>query len=268
GESLSYEAVVEGRAYDVQVEPLRSTAGEITGTVGITLDITERKRVDTALRESEERFRATFENAGIGMALGDMLGRSIKSNRALQEMLGYTEEQLRGMAFTEFSHPDDRELDWNLYRELAAGKRDRYEIEKRNIKKDGQVMWGHITVSLVKSRNGTPKYAIGMVEDITERKRAEDGPWKLNAELEQRVAERTEQLKVINRELEIRNSELTTTNEELEAFSYSVAHDLRSPLRQIQGFSRLLMEGHKAHLAPEAQQYLRTSPRAPSTWGS
>ncbi len=109
-----------------------------------------------SLRESEERFRATFENAGVGMALVDLQGHPIKSNPALRQMLGYSEEELSRMAFTEFTHPDDRDLDWGLFSELTAGKRDKYEIEKRYLKKGGGVVWGLLTASLVKDRHGRP----------------------------------------------------------------------------------------------------------------
>ncbi len=140
---------------------------------GITRDITKIKMAEEALRESEERFRATFENAGVGMALVDMQGHPIKTNPALREMLGYGEEELSRMAFTEFTHPDDRELDWGLFGELMAGKWEKYEIEKRYLKKDNSMVWGLLTVSLVKSGDGRPLYGVGMVQDITERKRAE-----------------------------------------------------------------------------------------------
>jgi PAS domain S-box-containing protein len=154
---------------------LRDANGNIIGTFGVSRDITERKRAEESLRESEERFRSTFENAGIGMALVDMQGHPIKSNPALQQMLGYDAEELSHMVFTEYTHPDDRELDWGLFGELAAGKRETYEIEKRFLKKGGDVVWGLLTASLVKDRQGCPVCAVGMVQDISERKRAEEG---------------------------------------------------------------------------------------------
>jgi PAS domain S-box-containing protein len=144
-------------------------------TVGMVEDITERKRSEELLRNSEERFRTIFENAGVGAALVDWEGHPVKCNPALQRMLGFTESELRSMAFTEFTHPEDKDLDWKLYSELVAGKRDKYEIEKRYIKKDGQLMWGQLTVSRVNNESGPPaKYMVGMVVDITERKRTEE----------------------------------------------------------------------------------------------
>jgi PAS domain S-box-containing protein len=149
-------------------------SGKPVRMLGTVQDITERKRAEEALRESEERFRVTFDNAGIGAALVDMKGRAFRSNPALQEMLGYSAQELSGMAFTEVTHPDDATADWALAQELFAGKRNRYQIEKRFIRKDGQVIWGRVTASLVRSAEGEPQYGIGMVEDITERKRAEE----------------------------------------------------------------------------------------------
>ena len=141
---------------------------------GIMVDITHSKRTAESLRESEERFRTTIENAGIGIAILDLNGRPILCNSALQKMLGYSQEELSRMVFTSFTHPDDRERDWQLYREILEGKRGDYQVEKRYIRKNGQFIWGRVTVSLVKDYHGQPKYAVGMAEDITERKRKED----------------------------------------------------------------------------------------------
>ncbi|MGA3328607.1 MAG: PAS domain S-box protein, partial [Terriglobia bacterium] len=166
----------DGSLVDVSLSmfPLTDSRGKVTGVASIARDITERKRAEVSVRESEERFRATFENAGIGIALVDMEGRALKSNLALRHILGYSEEEFSRMVFTEYTHPDDRELDWGLFSELAAGKWEKYEIEKRFLKKGGGVVWGLLTVSLVKGRGGRPVCAVGMVQDITERKLAEE----------------------------------------------------------------------------------------------
>jgi two-component system, cell cycle sensor histidine kinase and response regulator CckA len=137
-------------------------------------DITERKRSEEALRESEAKFRAIFENSGNGMAVVSLEGHPVECNRALVKILGYSEEQLRGMAFTDYTHVDDRELDWRLYGELIAGKLDKYEIDKRFIRSDGQTIWGSLIVSLVSDSAGRPKYGVGIVQDITERKKSEN----------------------------------------------------------------------------------------------
>src|SRR5579884_1528318 len=112
--------------------------------------------------DSETRFRAIFENSGSGMALVDMQGYPVECNPALLKMLGYTTEELCRMRFTDFTHPEDRDLDWNLYSELISGKRDRYEIEKRYIAKDGHTVWVNLVATLVADRKGSPKYAVGM----------------------------------------------------------------------------------------------------------
>ena len=161
--------------------------------IGVVQDISARKRAEELLRESEQRFRTIFENEGLGTSLVNRQGHPIKCNPAIQKMLGFTEQELRSLAFTEFTHPDDIDLDWRLYSELIDGKRDKYEIEKRYIKKDGQVMWGQLTVSRVKNKVGAPAdYVVGMVEDITERKRAERELRAAHDQLTKELAERTQ----------------------------------------------------------------------------
>ena len=174
--SLTFETehqTKQGRIFPVEVTATYLRFDEKEYSFAFARDITERAQAEAWLRESEERFRATFENAGIGMALVDMQGHPFKSNPTLQKMLGYSEEELKRMAFTEYTHPDDCELDWWLYGELTAGKREKYEIEKRFLKKGGGLVWGLLTVSLVKDAHGHPVCAVGMVQDISERKQTE-----------------------------------------------------------------------------------------------
>ena len=139
-----------------------------------TLHITERKRAEEALRESEARFRAIFKDAAIGIALVDMHGHPVESNPAFQKMLGYSKLELAQMAFTEYTHPADSQGDWSLFTELVEGRRDQYQLDKRFCRKDGQIVCGRLSASLVRGQGGEPKYALGMVEDISQRKQAEE----------------------------------------------------------------------------------------------
>jgi len=136
--------------------------------------VTKRKRAEEALRESEARFRAIFENAAIGIALVDMHGHPVESNPALQTMLGYGRLELAQKVFTAFTHPADSQADWSLFTELVEGRRDQYQLDKRFYRKDGQIVWGRLSASLVRSQKGEPKYALRMVEDISQRKQAEE----------------------------------------------------------------------------------------------
>ena len=143
----------------------------------------EHKRAEKALRESEARFRAIFENAALGIALVDVHGRPVGSNAALQRMLGYTKFELADKVFTDYTHPDDARGDWDLFNELVEGKRDQYQIEKRFFRKDGQVLWGQLNVSLIRDQKGEFEYCIGMVEDMSERKRTADALRELSGRL-------------------------------------------------------------------------------------
>lgn len=111
----------------------------------------------------------------VGMALVDARGRVEETNPAFREMLGFPEEDVRGMDFSEFAtHPDDVEESVKAQRELVSGKRDNYRIEKRCIKKDGQLIWVRLTVSAVRGAKGEARYVIAMIEDVTERKQVEE----------------------------------------------------------------------------------------------
>jgi PAS domain S-box-containing protein len=162
------------RSLETNAVPLRDPAGAVNALLGVTRDITLRKQSEAALRESEAQFRAIFEGAAIGVALVDMEGRPVKCNPALQRLLGYTEAELQTMAFPEFTHPDDVQADLQLSCGLKSGEFDHYQIEKRYLRKDGQVLWCRLTVSLVQTQDAKPKFGVGMVEDITAHRLAEE----------------------------------------------------------------------------------------------
>ncbi len=332
-------------------------------------DISARKQAEAALHESESRFRAVFQEAGMGIALVDLQGHTIYSNPALQAMLGYSGEELAGKLFSELTHPEDSEKDKHFYRELIAGERESYRMERHYCCKDGKTVYAMLTVTLVRDEQGQPEFSIGMVEDITERKQAEQALDRSRAEfkamfdslsdaviyadtqrrillinpavtqifgygLEELAGHTTEMLyadpsdyteqgrrrfnkdaaatgevyhmryrrkdgsvfigetlgaqlndgegnllgfmgvvrditdrKAREEELrqhrehlaelvEERTAELSAVNKELEAFSYSVSHDLRAPLRAIDGFSHALADDYGAKLDATGQSYL------------
>ena len=126
------------------------------------------------LRESEERFRTIFESSAMGIRLADLDGRLLAANRSFEQMLGYGAGELAGTSFSDISHPDDVEGHLTLFRELVEGKRDSYQIEKRFLRRDGTVLWSHLTASLVLDADGRPQFAIGMVQDVTARKQLEE----------------------------------------------------------------------------------------------
>ena len=130
----------------------------------------ERRRL---VRESDKRFRAIFDAAAIGIVQCATDGRVVESNPAVERMFGYSHAELRGMHFRDFTHPDDLAGDLELFAEMVAGKRDYYQIEIRYLRKDGGTGWARLTVSLVRGPDGNPEFVIGMVEDITEQKQAE-----------------------------------------------------------------------------------------------
>jgi len=181
--------------------PLRDSLGEIVGVVSIGRDITQRKQAEEALRESEERFRAIFERAAIGISLVDREGRYIETNPVFQTMLGYSKEELRGMAFIDITYSDDVKEDMALHNDLMTGRLDHFQIEKRYIRKDGHLIWARLTVSLIRDVGGETRYDIGMVEDITERKRAEEELRKHREHLKELVEERTAELTAANNQL-------------------------------------------------------------------
>ncbi|MEW5912485.1 MAG: PAS domain S-box protein [Thermodesulfobacteriota bacterium] len=143
-----------------------------------------RRQAELALRDSEELFRATFEQAAAGICHTDPWGNYLRVNQRMCEMLGFTREELLKLSFQKVVHPDDLEEGVRLTGRLLSGEIDSYCSEKRYLNKTGAEVWVNRTVSLVRDKNGRPKYFISVLEDITKRKMAE----KALRESEQRYA--------------------------------------------------------------------------------
>lgn len=137
-------------------------------------DVTERKHSERALREAEERFRSAFDFAAIGMAMVSEDGRFIRVNRSLCRILGYVEVELLGMTFQEITHPEDLEKDLRYTHQVLAGEIDHYQMEKRYIHADGHYVWALLSVSLARDSESDRPMFISQIQDITDRKAAEE----------------------------------------------------------------------------------------------
>jgi two-component system, sensor histidine kinase and response regulator len=158
---------------DVSAAPLRDEHGEIVGATSIARDVTEQHRLEQELERSEARFRETFDEAPIGVALVGVNGRFLEVNRALCEILGHPADELLELTFQEITHPDDLDADLELVRQVLAGAIPTYHMEKRYFHKRGHIIWVKLSVSLIRDETGTPLHFVSHVEDITPAKTAE-----------------------------------------------------------------------------------------------
>jgi len=143
---------------------------EIVGAVVVFDDITDRKKIEQALRASEKSFREVIEYAPIGMSLVSLEGRFIKVNQALCQIVGYDSDELIKLTFQEITYPEDLTIDLEYLHQLLDDKTKSYQMEKRYIRKDKTIVWVQLSVSISRDEDNTPLYFISQIEDITERK--------------------------------------------------------------------------------------------------
>jgi PAS domain S-box-containing protein len=213
----------------------RFCKNKVTGLRGLVLDITERKKSEEALRESERRLKAIVANSPIGIATSNADYHFLSANEAFCRTLGYKEEELRKLTFKDITYPKDIKESFIKMRALEAGRIPCFMLEKMYVRKDGTVIHGKIMVSAVRKQSGKPSLFVAELEDITENKKAEER----RKVLEKRVKDYSEHLKYI---VDLRTLQLKDANERLVKserlaaigeLAGMVGHDLRNPLAGI-----------------------------------
>jgi len=185
------------RTFSIRGIPVLDADGTtIREWVGVHTDITEHKQAESALRESEERFRGTFNQAAVGIAHVGIEGKWLLVNQKLCDIVGYTREELLTRTFQDITHPDDLDAGLEYVRRVLTNEIQTYSMEKRYIHKNGSFVWTNLTVSLIHE----PRYFIAVVEDITERKQAEEA-LRQSEEFSRRIIESTQDcIKVLDLE--------------------------------------------------------------------
>ena len=197
----------------VTMAPLRDRRGGHIGFAKVTRDFSERKRIDEAIRASEETFRLAMEHASIGMALVKPNGEWLQVNNALSELLGYPRSELLAGNYQMVSHPEDLAGDMESIRQMLAGEIQTYQMEKRYLHKDGHMVWALLNVSLVHHADGSPQYFVVQMQDVSARKHMD----RMKSE-----------------------------------FIATVSHELRTPLTSIRGSLGLISGGAAGQLPEKA----------------
>lgn len=234
----------DGSVYPAEVSAgfLRDRNSVPRGVLIVSRDVTEQKEDRARIRDSEEKYRTLFESSLDGIVSVDMDGIITGANRAYLDMLGYSLDEVKGLTYQQLTPEKWHAMEQDLIDSQVnvRGFSDFYE--KEYVRRDGSVFPISIRTWLIEDERGEPVGMWAIVRDVTEHKRIEEERRTLNQEMERRVIERTAQLQA--------------ANQEMEAFSYSVSHDLRAPLRAIEGFSRMLMEEHSDRLDEEGLRLL------------
>ncbi|WP_407742689.1 sensor histidine kinase [Hyalangium sp.] len=222
--------------------PVRDEQGKLLGAMSLTRDIDAQYKSEAEKRRTEASFRLLVDTAQEGIWTVDPTWHTTYVNRYLAQLLGYSVEEMLGKHLFTFL-PEEGQRHARSLLEPGPNAPAVEVHDRKFLRRDGTVLWTTISTTPMIDEQGRYLGALAMITDITQRREAEEQVRRLNAELEQRIAERTAQLEY--------------SNHELEAFAYTVAHDLRSPLRSIASFSDALLEDCAGQLDAVGEDYLR-----------
>jgi PAS domain S-box-containing protein len=194
-------------------------------------DIDELHMIEKLLRKSKAWSRSIFEGSPVGIALLNINGDVIEVNPALERILGFTASEIRNIGIGKITHIDDAENDIRLFDDLVQSKIDSYSIQKRYIRKDGEVIWANVKMSYIQNVGEDFQFIIAMIEDITQQKENEE-----------------KQLQLVSR--------LEETNKELDNFAYIVSHDLKAPLRGIGSLANWLVTDYRDRMDKEGAEII------------
>lgn len=250
-----YEGETQRRRMSAAAYPVMLESGP--GALVTWHDLTESYRTAQAHRDEMKDLGQLLEGASdYAILMLDPAGRVSTWSRAAERVHGYTAVEAIGMPYGTFFHEADRAAGLPEQILASAAARGKVQVEGRRVRRDGSVFWAHGAVTVMRDERGQVRGFVKVTHDVTERRAIEHAVVQLNQELkelnerlEERVAERTVRL-------EQQAADLAAVNAELEAFSYSVSHDLRAPLRAMSGFARIIEQEYGAQLPPEAHRYL------------
>ena len=271
----------DGRILFVRGIPVRDAGGNLAGIVEVTLEITQRKRAEEAIRESEDRYRTVLEACPDPVVVYDIEGNGIYINHAFTRVFGWTREELLGEKIDYVPEENWPETQAMINKVLAGESFSR--VESRRYTKEGKILDVSISVATYLDRDGIPVGSVHTLRDITRRKQVELALQKAHDELEQRVEERTaelartteqlklelaernrteEALRLAHRDLAIKADDLEAANEELSQYASVVSHDLKAPLRAIRNYTDFLGEDLDAALDGDQKIYFDGLKRA------
>ncbi len=229
---------------ELRIVLIRDEQGNPLNIINLVTDISERKQMQENLIESENRFRVSFEHAPIGMDMIALDGVIMKANKALCDLIGYTEEELQNLTFYDITHPEDIPKNRDSVEQLVSGATDTVTLEKRYIRKDKEIIWVLVSSALIRNSQGKPMYFLAQVRDITKSREAEQEI--INAKAK---AEESDRLK--------------------SALLANMSHELRTPLNGILGFSDIIRKaGLQKEISEMAEMIHRSGKRLMTTLDS